>query len=196
MGYVTNAGWLDGIAMEGMRTCLAEEFASVHVFHLRGNQRTQGETSRREGGKIFGSGSRAPIAITVFVKSPEAKEQGRIVFHDIGDYLDRKQKLDTIVTRFGSVRGIDEAGQWGARITPDEYGDWLDQRDTSFDAYPKIGDEERSTTRCDVSRLLLWRCENQSGCVVHQPIPQSQLTGEHQSRPSPSTSPNWSDGRR
>ena len=30
-------------------------------------------------------------------------------------------------------------GQWST-ITPDEHGDWLDQRDVSFDAYPVIAD--------------------------------------------------------
>ena len=40
MAYVTNAGWIEGNAMDGMRKCIAGEFASVHVFHLRGNQRT------------------------------------------------------------------------------------------------------------------------------------------------------------
>ena len=143
MAYVTNASWLDGNAMDGMRKCVAEEFASVHVFHLRGNQRTQGDLSRREGGKIFGSGSRAPIAVTVFVKNPDAPEQGRILFHDIGDYLDRRQKLDNI-KRFGSIRGIEEAGRW-SRITPDEHGDWLDQRDASFGADPVIGDKKCSS---------------------------------------------------
>ena len=132
--------------MDGMRKCVAEEFASVHVFHLRGNQRTQGEQSRREGGKIFGSGSRAPIAISVFVKkSPKAKVQGRILFHDIGDYLDRSQKLD-IIERFRSVRGIEKSGEW-TRITPDEHGDWLDQRDASFNAYPVIGDKKHSSRK-------------------------------------------------
>ena len=144
MAYVTNAGWLDGTAMDGMRKCVAEDFASVHVFHLRGNQRTQGEQSRREGGKIFGSGSRAPIAISVFVKNPKVKVQGRILFHDIGDYLDRKQKL-AIIERFGSVRGIESSGEW-ARITPDEHGDWLDQRDSSFNAYPVMGDKKHSSS--------------------------------------------------
>ena len=57
MAYVTNAGWIEGNAMDGLRKCLVKEFSSVHVFHLRGNQRTQGEESHREGGKIFGSGS-------------------------------------------------------------------------------------------------------------------------------------------
>jgi predicted helicase len=47
---------------------LEEEFSAIYVFNLRGNQRTSGELSRKEGGKIFGSGSRTPIAITILVK--------------------------------------------------------------------------------------------------------------------------------
>ena len=63
IGFVTNGSWLDGNVDSGIRACLAEEFTSVHVVNLRGNQRTQGELSRREGGKIFGQGSRAPVAV-------------------------------------------------------------------------------------------------------------------------------------
>ena len=63
--FVTNGSWIDGNVDSGIRACLAEEFSSIHVLHLRGNQRTQGERSRREGGKVFGSGSRAPVAITI-----------------------------------------------------------------------------------------------------------------------------------
>ncbi len=71
MGFITNAGWIEGNAMDGLRKTLAEEFTSIYIFHLRGNQRTSGELSRKEGGKLFGSGSRAPIAITLFVKNPK-----------------------------------------------------------------------------------------------------------------------------
>jgi len=39
--------------------------------NLLGNQRTGGEFFRREGGKIFGSGSRPPIAITILFKKPK-----------------------------------------------------------------------------------------------------------------------------
>ena len=84
LAYVTNGGWIDGNAMDGMRKSIAEEFTSIYIFHLRGNQRTSGETSRREGGKIFGGGSRAPIVITLFIKNPNAEQQGQIFFHDIG----------------------------------------------------------------------------------------------------------------
>nr|WP_240558604.1 type ISP restriction/modification enzyme [Paracoccus contaminans] len=137
MAYVSNAGWVDGNAADGLRKCLAEEFSDLYVFHLRGNQRTSGELSRREGGKIFGSGSRAPIAISVFVKNPDAAETGRIHFHDIGDYLDQKQKLN-IIRGFGSVDGVTKAKGW-RRITPDENNDWLDQVDSSFDRFPILG---------------------------------------------------------
>ena len=50
---------------------LALPFSSIYVFNLRGNQRTSGELSRKEGGKIFGLGSRTPIAITILVKKGE-----------------------------------------------------------------------------------------------------------------------------
>ncbi|HPF23407.1 MAG TPA: DEAD/DEAH box helicase family protein, partial [Hyphomonas sp.] len=105
VAYVTNAGWVEGNAADGLRACLQDEYSDLYIFHLRGNQRTSGERSRKEGGKIFGSGSRAPIAISVLVKNPSARKHGQIFFHDIGDYLDQKQKL-SIIREFGSVGGI------------------------------------------------------------------------------------------
>ena len=141
MAYVSDAGWLDGNTMDGLRKCLAEEFMSLHVFLLRGNQRTQGELSRREGGKIFGQGSRQPVAISIMVQNPASKERGKIRFHDIGDYLDRAEKLDRI-TRFGSIGGIAAVDGWQA-LAPDEHGDWLNQRDSGFDAFFAIADKER-----------------------------------------------------
>jgi predicted helicase len=146
VAYVTNAGWIDGNAADGLRSCLAEEFTDLYVFHLRGNQRTSGERSRKEGGKIFGSGSRAPIAISVFVKNPDAAEHGRIFFHDIGDYLDQRQKL-AIIRDFGAVKGISKIKGW-ERITPDVQNDWLNQRDESFDAFIKIGEKKDKTSPC------------------------------------------------
>ncbi|MDX9860735.1 MAG: type ISP restriction/modification enzyme [Rhodospirillales bacterium] len=140
VAFVSIAGWVDGNATDGFRKCLADEFASIYVFHLRGNQRTSGERSRREGGKIFGGGSRAPIAISILVKKPDAAKQGKIYFHDIGDYLTREEKLST-VRRFASIDGIEQEHGW-QEITPDEYGDWLDQRDQSFEAHIILGDKK------------------------------------------------------
>lgn len=140
IGFVTNAGFLEANTADGMRKCLAEEFSSIYVFHLRGNQRTSGELSKKEGGKIFGSGSRAPIAITLLIKNPKAKQHGQIYWHDIGDYLSQTEKLARI-TNFKSVAGITAANGW-QQITPDEHSDWVKQRDGSFTDYLVLGDKK------------------------------------------------------
>lgn len=72
IAFVSNGAWLDGNSTDGFRKTLEMEFDSIYVFNLRGNQRTSGELSRREGGKIFGSGSRTPISITLLVKKGTA----------------------------------------------------------------------------------------------------------------------------
>ena len=140
MAYVSNGGWIDGRAMDGMRKSLSEEFSSIHVFHLRGNKRTSGERSRKEGGNIFDAGSRAPIAITLFVSNPDATEHGVIRFHDIGDYLNREDKLAAIKA-LGSINGLTRANAWQP-ITPNEHGDWVGQRDDSFDVFLPIGEKK------------------------------------------------------
>ena len=140
IGFVTNGGWIDGNAMNGLRQCLQDEFSNIYVFNLRGNQRTSGEQSKREGGKIFGSGSRAPVAVSFLVKNPASAERGKIAYHDIGDYLTREQKL-SMVAAFGSVAGITKAGKW-AEITPNEHHDWIGQRNSDFDRHVQLGNKE------------------------------------------------------
>jgi len=140
IGFVTNAGFLDSNTADGMRQCLAEEFSSIYVFHLRGNARTSGELRRKEKDNVFEMGSRAPIAISLLVKNPNAKRHGQIYFHDIGDYLTREEKLAKI-RAFASVEGITEADGWRA-IMPDQHGDWLNQRDDRFGEYIALGDKK------------------------------------------------------
>ena len=136
--YVTNGSFIDGNAMDGFRKCLSDEFTSIYCFNLRGNQRTQGEVSRKEGGKIFGSGSRAGIAITLLVKNPTKKGACELFYHDIGDYLTREQKLK-IITDFDSVKGV----TW-TKLTPNTSHDWINQRDPAFDGFFPLGDKRET----------------------------------------------------
>jgi len=126
IGFVTNAGWVESNSADGMRKCMAEEFNSIYVFHLKGNARTQGEQRRKEKDNIFGEGSRAPVAITLLVKNPDDPEKGKIYFHAVDDYLTREEKLEQL-KKAESVSNV----QW-QRIYPDKHGDWLNQRDDSF----------------------------------------------------------------
>ncbi|WP_375651102.1 DEAD/DEAH box helicase [Bartonella sp. OT172YNZD] len=138
IGFVTNAGFINGSSTDSLRKCLVEEFSSLYIFHLRGNQRTSGELSRKEGGKIFGSGSRAPIAISVLVKNPNTQQRGKIYFRDIGDYLTRQEKL-TMIESLRSIDGITRSKQGWQIIIPDKHGDWINQRDDNFKAFLAIG---------------------------------------------------------
>lgn len=140
IGFITNGGFVDTNSANGLRKCLADEFSSIYIFHLRGDQRTQGERSRQEGGKIFGAGSRAPIAISLLIKNPEAKEQGLINFYDIGDYLSREEKLKTIAG-LHNIKGITNSKGWKL-IVPDSHGDWIKQRDSRFSDHIVIGDKK------------------------------------------------------
>ena len=140
IGFVTNAGWVEANTADGLRKCLAEEFSSLYIFHLRGNARTSGERRRKEKDNVFGQGTRTPIAVSILVKNPQAEKQGRIYFHDIGDYLTREQKLE-IIAELGSINGITEQQGW-QEIVPDEFNDWLNQRDPNFDNYISLGDKK------------------------------------------------------
>ena len=140
IGFVTNGGFLESSSADGLRKCLVDEFSSLYIFHLRGNARTSGERRRKEKDNIFGQGTRTPIAISILVKNPNATEQGKIYFHDIGDYLSRDEKL-AMISEYGSINGISEQNGW-QEIQPDEFNDWLNQRDPNFDNYISLGDKK------------------------------------------------------
>lgn len=128
VAFISNGSWLDGNAQDGMRKCFQDEFSDIYVFNLRGNQRTSGELSRKEGGKIFGSGSRTPITITFLIKNPAKQGKATIHYHDIGDYLSREQKLK-MVKDFHSISNI----EWQI-IEPNAKNDWINLRDGLFDS--------------------------------------------------------------
>ena len=152
VAFVTNGSWIDGNADEGVRACLAEEFSSIHVLNLRGNQRTQGERSRREGGKIFGQGSRAPVAITILVKNPDAAHNGcHIHYRDIGDYLSREEKLD----KLREAVSILEIRDW-QEITPDKHYDWIRQRSDAFQQFYPLGSKDAKAGKFDDAIFRLY----------------------------------------
>src|SRR4051812_23479376 len=80
------------------------------------------------------------IAITVLVRNPASTARGHIKFYDIGPRLTADEKLKSI-RELGSLSGIQKARGW-KEILPDEHGDWLNQRDQSFDAFVALGSKE------------------------------------------------------
>lgn len=145
VAFISNGAWIDGNANDGFRKCLEREFSAIYVLNLRGNQRTSGELSRKEGGKIFGSGSRTPIAITLLVKKPHQSADNRatIYYHDIGDYLSREEKLK-LVRSFKSVSS--SKLDWTV-LQPNEHGDWINPRNEGFAELIPLAPEKKFDTK-------------------------------------------------
>lgn len=142
IGFVSGSGFVEKPAMDGLRKCLPEEFSSIHVLNLRGDIRKNmlSKGRAKEGQNIFGSDSMTGIAITLFVKNPDAQQHGQIHYHNIGDELTQDDKLEKI-SAFASIAGITRAGGWQP-IFPDQHGDWLNQRDDRFSEYIVLGDKK------------------------------------------------------
>ncbi|MFD9117396.1 DEAD/DEAH box helicase [Streptomyces bottropensis] len=140
VAFVSNGGYIDGNTADGVRKSLTDEFDAVYCYNLRGNQRTAGELSRKEGGKIFGSGSRNTVAVIVLVKGGRTDAPRGLFYRDIGDYRSREEKLGTI-----SGQTL-ETVEW-EQIAPNADGDWINQRDERFATFQPIGDKDRGAQR-------------------------------------------------
>ena len=134
IGFVTNGTYIDSSSTDGFRASLYKEFNHLYIFNLRGNARTSGEQRRKEKDNVFGQGTRTTITISILIK--DGTDDHEIHYHDIGDYLTRKAKLN-IIKEFSSINGID----WD-KITPDDNNDWLNQRDPNYQNYYPIAPDK------------------------------------------------------
>ncbi|GHS14252.1 hypothetical protein JP0116_10280 [Helicobacter pylori] len=144
LGFVVNGGFIDSKSGDGFRKCVAKEFAHLYVLNLRGNARTSGETFKKEGGKIFDSGSRATIAIIFFVKDASVKNS-TIYYYDIGDYLKREEKLNQLAN-FTDLDAIPFK-----TITPNNKGDWINQREDGFEKLIPLKRTKNSKSVFDIN---------------------------------------------
>ncbi len=126
VGFVVNGGFIDSKSADGFRKCVAKDFAHLYVLNLRGNQRTSGEVSKKEGGQIFDSGSRATIAIVFFVKD-KSVPNNTIFYYEVEDYLKREAKLH-LLAGFENLDFVPFE-----KITPNIKGDWINQRNEEFE---------------------------------------------------------------
>ncbi|MFC8988236.1 DEAD/DEAH box helicase [Streptomyces sp. NPDC057115] len=149
VAFVSNGGYIDGNTADGLRKSLVDEFDAIYCYNLRGNQRTAGEQSKKEGGKIFGSGSRNTVAILILVKGGKNGTPAsacELYYHEVDDYLTRKEKLDKLrIQSLGTV-------EW-EKITPNVEGDWINQRDESYAAFQAIAEKDKALKDKAVFRL-------------------------------------------
>lgn len=136
IGFVTNGGYLNSNSTDGLRAGLYEDFNHLYIFNMRGNALGLGEIRKKEGGNVFGAGTRTSVAVSILVK--DDSDSHELHYHDIGDYLSQKEKL-VIISELGAISQLD----W-QEIIPDENNDWLNQRDPNYQKYASLAGESTS----------------------------------------------------
>ncbi|REY45408.1 type ISP restriction/modification enzyme, partial [Mycobacterium tuberculosis] len=83
-------------------------------------------------------------AIFLGIKDPKHSGPCDVLYRDIGDYLSREEKLRIVGD------GYLDTVEWQT-VTPNLHGDWVNQRDDAFSAWPVIGDKKAAL---DVTRVF------------------------------------------
>ena len=123
VAYITNSSFIDSQTTSGIRKDLFEEFNYIYVLNLRGAVRGKsGVDAAKEGGNVFDI--LTGVSINIFIK--DESDVHEIYYHDIGDYITSKQKLEFLVAK-GSVQSIN----W-YKVVPDINNDWINHRDEDY----------------------------------------------------------------
>ena len=113
-------------------------YSAIYCLNLRGGKRGRsGDRAKREGGNPFNI--MTPVAITLLVKNPSHTGCAHILYHDIGDYLTREEKLARLQA-FEDISGV----PW-EEISPNEAGDWINKRTDEFAQFMPMGNKNGGT---------------------------------------------------
>lgn len=133
--FVSNNGFVDQVAFDGMRKFLADEYNHIYVLDLGGNVRKNPKLSGTTH-NVFGI--QVGVCITLLVKSTNCKDKNcRIFYRSTEEGWTRQQKYAEL-DRAGSISGL----SW-QEIHPDERYNWLTQLERAdFQQFIPIGDKE------------------------------------------------------
>ena len=143
VAFVTNNGFLDGIAFDGMRKHLAQDFTKIYHIDLKGNARTSGERRRKEGGNVFDDQIRVGVGISFFIKKAETtSETAEVWLYSADDYLKAREKQKLLVD-FADYTNVPMK-----QVTIDAKHIWLTEGlHAEFDTFIPIGTKEAKTQK-------------------------------------------------
>jgi len=147
--FVSNNGFLRGVAFDGFRKHVSQDFDKIYHFDFKGNARTAGERRRKEGGNIFHDIIRVGVGISVLVRQRPCRQKA-IYYHAVGDYWKAEEK-ERYLTSFEGV----DAVKW-ERLTPDARHSWLvPGNDAEFAGFIPIGSKAtKSADQEDVAAVF------------------------------------------
>jgi predicted helicase len=129
VAFVTNSGYLDALATDGLRKSLASEFDIVYVVDLGGNVRRNPKLSGTTH-NVFGI--QVGVCITFLVKKGSSRYERscRVLYARVGEYWTNYEKLRWLDDqRLDKVKwreaGRPEEGQWIADASDADYASFI-----------------------------------------------------------------------
>ncbi|MCY4257563.1 MAG: DEAD/DEAH box helicase family protein, partial [bacterium] len=135
-----------GTALAGARAALRDEFTDIYVVNLRGDAMKSGDEFRREGDKIFGTGSRNAVQLTVLVRNPEKNLTKPATLHyaEVPERCTLEQKFDWLAT-LGDV-----TSNRFKTVPVSQAHDWVNLTDGSFNDLMPVCSTDQSHIRVAV----------------------------------------------
>ena len=136
--FVTNNGFLDGMAFDGMRKHLAQDFDTIYILDLGGNVRKNPKLSGTTH-NVFGI--QVGVSVNFFIKKSTGNTDSQSVskateiFYAHVDEFWRKEEKYNYLNSNGHYRNI----EW-QQITPDSRYTWLTEGlHAEFDTFIPMG---------------------------------------------------------
>ena len=150
VAFVTNNGFLNGIAFDGMRKHLAQDFTKIYHIDLKGNARTSGERRRKEGGNVFDDQIRVGVGISFFIKKAEStSEQAEVWIYSVNDYLKAHEK-QKFLTDFGNYTNV----PMQQTIIDTKYTWLMEGSHAEFDTFLPMGTKETKAIEGAVTDVI------------------------------------------
>jgi len=132
VAFVTNDSFIDGIAFDGVRKHLDQDFDEIYVLNLGGNVRKNPSLS---GTKHNVFGITVGVSINFLVKK-RGTSACKIFYASTEEFWKKEEKF-TFLNKIQSTRGI----EWKL-LTPDENYTWLtDKLQSDFKTFLPLGDK-------------------------------------------------------
>ena len=137
VAFVTNNGFLDGVAFDGMRKHLAADCDAIYILDLGGNARKGLKVSDAN---VFGI--RVGVSVNLFVKGKRNTSEPRIFYYCTDELWNKTQKFDFLNERqhVGTI-------PW-QNIQPDGRHTWLTEGlHPEFDTFIPMGSKATKTEK-------------------------------------------------
>ena len=153
VAFVTNNSFLDGVAFDGMRKHLADDFDAIYILNLSGNVRKNPKLSGTTH-NVFGI--QVGVSINFFIKRHDNTDAQAEIFYARVDEFWRKEDKYRYLDSKEHYQNI----EWKP-ITPDRRYTWLTEGlHAEFETFIPIGTQEAKAEQSEGRDVIFHRFSN------------------------------------